>query len=152
MKIWVDGDSCPKPIKQILFRAAMQRKVSLLLVANHLAITPRSPYITRILVESGFDVADNYIANRVDNVDLVITSDIILADIIVAKGAMALNPRGTLYTEQNIKQILTMRNLTESLRDCGLVKGAMSSLSSKEIQLFANHLDRIISKNHAIKR
>ncbi len=146
MKIWIDGDACPKQIKQILFRCAIKREIHLLIVANHLAATPISPYIKKVLVEAGFDVADSYIFNHVEQHDLVITSDIILADQIIGKGALALNPRGILYSIQNIKQALTMRNLNESLRNNGLMQGGPSPLNTKDIQLFSNHLDKIITK------
>ena len=148
MKIWIDGDACPKPIKQILFRAAMKRKVHLLIVANHLATVPTSPFINKVLVTSGFDKADDYIINHVEKSDLVITSDIILADHIIKKDALALNPRGTLYSDKNIKQTLTMRNLNESLRSSGLIQGGPSAMSPKDIQTFSNHLDRMITQHN----
>lgn len=148
MNIWIDGDACPKPIKQILFRAAIKRKVHLLIVANHIATIPASPYIKKVLVASGFDKADDYIVNHVEKSDLVITSDIILADHIIEKSALALNPRGTLYSEQNIKQVLTIRNLNESLRSNGLIRGGPNTLATKDIQSFSNHLDRIITQYH----
>jgi uncharacterized protein YaiI (UPF0178 family) len=145
MKIWIDGDACPKAIKQIIYRAAMKRQVVTIIVANHLAIIPPSPFIKRVKVESGFDSADNYIVAHVENHDLVITADIILADHIVTKQAHALNPRGTLYSANNIKQILSMRNLNESLRESGMIRGGADVFSAKEIQSFSNHLDRIIT-------
>lgn len=148
MKIWIDGDACPKPIKHILFRAATKRKVPLLIVANHLATTPPSPYIKKVLVSSDFDKADDFIVSNAEKNDLVITGDIILADHVIEKGALALNPRGTLYSKQNIKQILTMRNLNESLRSSGLITGGPSALSPKDIQSFSNHLDRTITQHH----
>ncbi|KTD79420.1 YaiI/YqxD family protein [Legionella waltersii] len=148
MNIWIDGDACPKAIKQILFRAAQKRSVSVIIVANHLATIPASPFIKRVLVEHGFDSADNYIVSKAERQDLVITADIILADLIIAKHAIALSPRGTLYSANNIKQILTMRNLNESLRESGMIRGGPDSLSAKEIQTFSNHLDRIITQNH----
>lgn len=150
MKIWIDGDACPKIVKQILFRAAIKRKVMVIIVANHLAITPPSAFIKKIKVESGFDKADNYIVNHLEKGDLVITADIILADEVVTQEGIALNPRGTLYTVNNIKQTLTMRHLNESLRETGQIKGGMDSFSSKEIQNFSNHLDRIITIDHKI--
>lgn len=146
MKIWIDGDACPKPIKQILFRAAMKRKIPLLIVANHLATIPSSPYIKKVLVEAGFDKADDYIVKYIEKNDLLITSDIILADHVIKKDALALNPRGTLYSNKNIKQILTMRNLNESLQSNGLIQGGPSALSLKDIQAFSNHLDKIITQ------
>lgn len=150
MNIWIDGDACPKAIKQILFRAAQTRKISLLIVANHVVSIPASPYIKRIVVESGFDAADKYIVNHIEKHDLVITSDIILADLIVGKNAFALNPKGVLYTENNIKQILTLRNLNESLRSSGLLQSGPNTLSVKDIQMFSNHLDRMVTQYHRI--
>ncbi|MDF1678726.1 MAG: YaiI/YqxD family protein [Legionellaceae bacterium] len=150
MKIWIDGDACPKPIKQILFRAAIKRKVPLVIVANHLATTPPSPYIKKVQVSSGFDVADDYIVSQVSKHDLVITGDIILANSIIEKDAIALNPRGTRYSRDNIKQALATRNLNESLRSSGLIQGGPSPMSAKEVQLFSNHLDKLITQAQAI--
>lgn len=147
MNIWIDGDACPKAIKQILFRAATKRQVMVIIVANHLAQIPPSPFIKRVQVESGFDKADKYIVAHVAVSDLVITADIILADEVITKKAVALSPRGMLYTPNNMKQILTMRNLNESLRESGLVRGGLETLSAKEIQSFSNHLDRIITSS-----
>jgi hypothetical protein len=148
MNIWIDGDACPKAIKQILFRAAIKRKIPLFIVANHLSNIPPSPFIKRVVVESGFDVADNYIIMHTEVHDLVITADIILADLIIEKDAMALNPRGTLYSKQNIKQILAMRNMNESLRNNGMIQGGTHQLSAKDIQSFSNNLDKIITQFH----
>ncbi|KTD09246.1 hypothetical protein Lgra_2481 [Legionella gratiana] len=148
MKIWIDGDACPKVIKQILFRAAMKRHILVIIVANHLATIPPSPFIKRVKVESGFDGADKYILAQVQSQDLVITADIILADQIITKQAFALNPRGIFYSANNMKQILSMRHLNESLRESGLIRGGLDTLSSKEIQSFSNHLDRIITQLH----
>jgi uncharacterized protein len=146
MQIWIDADACPKPIKEIVFRAAMKRQVTLFLVANHFIPTPHSNWIKRIIVESGFDKADSYIIEHIQQKDLVVTSDIILADLVVSKKAMALNPKGTLYTIENIKHILAMRNLNESLRSSGVISGGCNQLKPKEIQEFSNHLDKIITE------
>ena len=108
MHIWIDGDACPKAIKEVLFRAAIKRKVTLYLVANHFVQLPPSPYIKRVIVSAGFDVADEYIVEHVQIHDLVITADIILADKIISKKALALNPKGTLYYKDNIKHVLAM--------------------------------------------
>ncbi len=148
MNIWIDGDACPKAIKQIIFRAAMKRNVPVWIVANHMAQTPASPLIKKILVASGFDAADQYIVDHVEKQDLVITADTILADFVIEKEAMALNPRGTLYTPNNIKQVVTIRHLNESLRGSGLISGGLSQLSAKEIQVFSNHLDKLITQYH----
>ena len=145
MHIWIDGDACPKAIKEILFRAAIKRKVTLYLVANHFVQLPPSPYIKRVIVSAGFDVADEYIVEHVQAHDLVITADIILADKIISQKALALNPKGTLYDKDNIKHILAMRNLNETLRSVGMIHSQTSKLSPQEIQMFSNHLDRILT-------
>lgn len=145
MKIWIDGDACPKVIKQILFRAATKRQIMTIMVANHLAMIPASPFIKRVQVESGFDKADNYITTHLQNQDLVITADIILADEVITNHAIALSPRGVLYTPSNIKQVLTMRHFNESLREAGMIHGGIDTLSAKEVQNFSNHLDKIIT-------
>lgn len=146
MQIWIDGDSCPKPIKQILFKAAQNRKIMLFIVANHFAVIPNSTFIKRVTVKHGFDAADDYIVNHIASQDLVITNDIILANQAIDKQALVLNTRGILYTENNIKQALNIRNLNESLRSSGIQTGGPSELTAKEIQNFSNHLDKIITK------
>jgi uncharacterized protein YaiI (UPF0178 family) len=145
MKIWIDGDACPKAIKQIIFKAAVKRRVEVIMVANHLPIVPPSPFIKRIKVDSGFDKADQYIVDNIQAGDLAITADIILADLIISKHAHALNPRGTLYDINNMKQILCMRNINESLRESGMIRGGNDALGAKEIQAFSNNLDRLIT-------
>lgn len=147
MKIWIDGDACPKAIKQILFRAAVKRQVMVIIVANHLVTIPPSPFIKRVQVAQGFDKADEYIITHVEKKDLVITADIIMADHLVSKEAIALNPRGTLYTANNIKTQLTSRNVNESLREGGLIRGGVEALNAKDIQSFSNHLDKIITQS-----
>lgn len=147
MQIWMDGDACPKGIKEILFRAAIRTQTPLIAVSNHLITIPASPFIKRHQVSQGFDVADNYIVDHLNAGDLVITADIPLANDVVSKGCHALNPRGEMYTANNIKQYLTLRNLNESLRSCQMINGGPAKMSPKEIQNFANQLDRFITKN-----
>lgn len=149
MKIWIDGDACPKAIKQILFRAAVKRHVMVIIVANHLATVPSSLFIKRMQVEPGFDKADKYIVSHLETNDLVITADIILADEVITKKALALSPRGMLYTPNNIKQILTMRHLNESLRESRLIRGGLETLNQREVQNFSNHLDKIITSTQS---
>ena len=147
MKIWIDGDACPKAIKQILFRAATKRKVPLFIVANHLVAIPASQFIKRVLVESAFDAADNYIIAQAEPQDLAITADIILADLLISKQVMVLNPRGTVYSSNNMKQVLGIRNMNESLRGGGLVQGGPGQITAKEIQNFSNYLDKMITQH-----
>ncbi|MDF1757048.1 MAG: YaiI/YqxD family protein [Legionellaceae bacterium] len=147
MQIWIDGDACPKAIKEIIFRVAKRTKAPIVIVANHSITIPPSPYITKVQVGSGFDVVDKYIVEHLQAKDLVITADIPFADEVVSKGAFALNPRGELYTENNIKQLLGNRNMNESLRSSGQMVGGPSKLGAKEVQRFANALDSWVAKN-----
>lgn len=147
MKIWVDADACPVVIKEILFRAAERTKITTTLVANQFLRTPPSAYIKTIQVPSGFDVADNHIVLALQAGDLVITADIPLAAQVVEKGAYALNPRGELYTEANIKERLSMRNLMEELRSNGVEVGGQSAFNQGDRQAFAASLDRLIAKH-----
>ncbi len=145
MRIWVDADACPRPVKEIIFRAAQRRQIATTLVANLPLKTPRSPYINSILVPGGFDIADEKIELLSAKGDLIITADIPLAAKVVAKGALALNPRGNLYTKENINEALTMRNLKDELRGSGIETGGPSAFSGKDREAFANQLDRILS-------
>lgn len=145
MQIWVDADACPNPIKEILFRAAQRCQVPLTLVANHTIRVPPSPLIKARQVESGFDVADNFIAQQLSPGDIVITGDIPLAAEAVARGALVISPRGEQFTTANVKQRLAMRNLMEELRSTGEVRGGPASMGSTERQQFANALDRLLA-------
>jgi len=144
--VWVDADACPKVIKEILFRAADRTGITLILVANQPMQTPPSRHIRSVQVGSGFDVADNYIVQHAEPGDLAITADIPLAAELVAKGCMALNPRGELYTENNIRQRLNMRDFMDSMRSSGLQSGGPPPLNQSDRQAFANQLDRLLAR------
>ena len=146
MRIWVDGDACPGVIKDILFRAALRTKIPLTLVANQPMHIPRSDLISILTVPSGLNVADQKIVELLDPGDLVITADIPLAAHVVNKGGAALDPRGELYTDENIGERLTMRNLMDELRGGGMVGGGPAPFSGNDRQAFANQLDRILAK------
>ncbi|NMH63744.1 YaiI/YqxD family protein [Shewanella salipaludis] len=141
-KIWVDADACPNPIKEILFRAAERKGVRVILVANQLLRVPVSPHIAVVRVGSGFDVADQYIEAQVRANDLVITADIPLAAAVIDKDALAVNPRGELYTADNIRQKLTMRDFMETLRGSGVHTGGPDSFSQADKHAFAKTLDK----------
>jgi hypothetical protein len=145
-QIWVDADACPKVIKEILFRAAERVGVPLILVANQPIPVPRSRFIRTVQVAAGFDVADNHIVQQAEAGNLVITADIPLAAEVVARGCLALNPRGDLYTEDNIRQRLNMRDFMDTLRSSGVDTGGPSSFSQADRQAFANHLDRLLAR------
>jgi uncharacterized protein YaiI (UPF0178 family) len=146
MHIWVDADACPKVIKEILFRASSRKNIPVTLVANHYLKTPPSKLIRCIQVEHGFDVADNFIAQQLTKGDIVITADIPFAADVINKEGIAINPRGELYTKDNIRQRLDMRNMMEELRGGGIQTGGPDAFSQKDQQAFANQLDRLLAK------
>jgi len=145
MQIWVDADACPNPIKEILYRAAERRKLPLTLVANQFLRTPPSRHIRAVQVASGFDVADNHIVREMAPGDLVITADIPLAAEIIDRGGHALNPRGELYTVNNVRQRLAMRDFMETMRSSGMVSGGPAALSQTDRKSFADALDRFLA-------
>lgn len=144
MKIWVDADACPVVIKEILFRAAQRTEIMLILVANQSIRVPLSAFIKSIQVPPGFDVADNEIVKRLEGGDLVITSDIPLADEVITKGGNALSPRGELFTVSNIKARLNMRDFLDTMRASGEHTGGPPALNQRDRQVFANHLDKFL--------
>jgi uncharacterized protein YaiI (UPF0178 family) len=145
-KIWVDADACPRVIKEILYRASDRVGLPLVLVANQPLQVPRSPNIRSVQVSAGFDVADNHIVQQAQAGDLVITADIPLAAEVIARGCIALNPRGDLYTEDNIRQRLSMRDFMDTLRSSGVDTGGPATLSQADRQAFANQLDRLLAR------
>ena len=146
MKIWVDADACPVVIKEILFRAANRTGILVTLVANQFINIPSSPNIKFVQVASGFDVADNEIVKRMDAGDLVITGDIPLAADVIEKGGYALDSRGELYTEANIKARLSMRDFMESLRSSGVDTGGPPALNNNDRKAFADQLDKFLTQ------
>jgi len=146
MKIWVDADACPVVIKEILFRAAERTKTVTTLLANHYLKVPPSKVISFVQVSAGFDVADNEIVKRAEPNDLVITADIPLAAEVVEKGCLALNPRGELYTESNIRQRLNTRDFMDTLRSSGIETGGAPPISQADRQAFANNLDKLLAQ------
>ena len=146
MNIWVDADACPVVIKDILFRAAERTGVVLTLVANHDLRVPRSRNIKMLKVTTGFDVADNEIVKRVGIGDIVITSDIPLAAEVLEKGGHALSPRGELYTTENIKARLNMRDFMDTLRASGVNTGGPPAINQNDRKSFADNLDRLLTK------
>jgi len=146
MKIWVDADACPVVIKEILFKAAERTKIPITLVANHHIRIPPSRVIHFMQVSSGFDVADDEIVKLVEKNDLVITSDIPLADEVISKSAIALSPRGELFTKENIKSRLNIRDFMDTMRASGVQTGGPPALSQSDRQAFANHLDRLLMR------
>lgn len=147
MKLWVDADACPVGIKEILYRAANRTQRELTLIANQVLRVPPSPWIKTVQVPSGFDVADQRIVQEVAAGDIVVTADIPLAALVIAKGAIVIDPRGALLDQGNIQERLTLRNFMETLRHSGVETGGPASFSSSDKQAFANQLDRLLSKD-----
>jgi hypothetical protein len=146
MQIWIDADACPVVIKEILFRAADRTRTRVTLVANQTMRVPASAYIRCLLVPAGLDVADQRIVELLEPHDLVITADIPLAAAVIAKNAHALNPRGELYTQENIRERLSMRNFMDELRGSGVATGGPPALSQRDRQAFANSLDAFLAR------
>jgi len=146
MRIWIDADACPKPIKDLLFRSAERRGVEVCVVANQRIGIPDSPLITRVQVAGKPDEADRYIAEHCGAEDLVVTADIPLAAQIVEQGALALDPRGELYTEANVQQRLATRNFMQDLRSMDVITGGPSPFKATDRQKFAEALDRVLTK------
>jgi len=146
MRIWVDADACPRAIKEILYRAAERAGVELTLVANQPLWTPRSALIKSLVVPHGFDVADHRILELSEPGDLVVTADVPLAAECVARQVHALNPRGELYTEENIGERLAVRDLLDGLRSTGVQTGGPAGFGKADRQAFANQLDRLLAR------
>ena len=144
MQIFIDADAFPNVIRDILIKASLRLNVPLIFVANKPLRLERLAHISLIMVPEGPDVADDRIAQLVQPGDLVITADITLANRVVAKKAFAINPRGKLYTEQNIKDRLAMRDLLNELRNNGEVTGGPAVFNQKDRQAFANQLDSFL--------
>lgn len=144
-QVWVDADACPGVIKDILFRAAERARISVTLVANQWLRTPPSRYIRSLQVPGGLDVADSAIVERLRAGDLVVTQDIPLAALVLEKGGLALNPRGELYTPDNMAERLSMRNFMDELRGSGVQTGGPAVFHARDRQAFANQLDRWIA-------
>jgi len=149
MQIFVDADAFPGVLKDILFRAVDRVRVPLILVANTFVRVPRAENVSSVMVPGGADAADDRIVELVQPGDLVITADIPLADRVIEKGATAIDPRGTLYTATNIKQRLATRDLMDELRGAGLVSGGPGGLDHRNVQAFADQLDRFLTKFRA---
>lgn len=145
-KIWVDADACPRTVKDILFRAAKRLELQVTLVANQPVPVPKSKFVNAIQVGSGFDVADSYIVQHSNAGDLIITADIPLAAELIEKQCIVINPRGELYTTDNIRERLNMRDFMDSLRSNGVDTGGPPPLNQTDTRKFANQLDGMLTK------
>ena len=146
LQIWVDADACPAALKEILFRTAKRMEVSLILVANQAMQIPKSRLIRLQLVAHGADEADNLIVESMNAGDVVITGDIPLAARVVEKSGVAIGTRGELYDDDSVHSRLASRNLMEQFRSAGMETSGPKPLSSKDVQAFANLLDRTLTR------
>jgi uncharacterized protein YaiI (UPF0178 family) len=144
--IWIDADACPKDVKEIIYKTSFRLKLKVTLVANSYLSVPNSPLIRSIQVDLGADVADSYIVENLESNDIVITADIPLASLVIEKGALALNPRGELYTEDNIGERLAVRDFMKELRDGGQISGGPPPFGTKDKANFANAFNKIVTQ------
>lgn len=144
-RIWIDADACPKAVKEVIFKVSRRLNISIILVANSYQTIPQSDLIKLIIVTNGFDAADQHIIDQVEIHDIVITADIPLAAKVLKKKAIALNPRGEIYHENNISSILSMRDFLKEFRDAGTITGGPAAFGPKDLQRFANSLNQLVS-------
>lgn len=150
--IWIDADACPKVIKEVIYKISMRLQIPVILVANSGMFIPPSPLIKLVKVDAGADVADNFIVEHVVENDIVITADIPLAAFAVEKKAIALNVRGEVYTEDNVREKLSMRDFMKELRDQGgLEIGGPEIFGPKDTEKFTNSINRILVKMRSAK-
>lgn len=145
-RIWVDADACPGVVKDILFRASRRTGVALILVANRAIAVPALPNVSFMQVRRGFDEADREIVERMSEGDLVVTQDIPLAAEAIAKGGLAISPRGEVYSSETIGERLAMRDFMESLRSTGVDTGGPAAFGPRDSQAFARQLDAWLSR------
>ena len=146
MRIWIDADACPGAIKELVLRTSRRRNIPVCFVANRGLYVPPSALVTLVRVAPEPDAVDQYIVQHVAPHDLVITADIPLAAAVVERQALAISPRGEIYTADNVPERLAVRNLLQHLRSGGLVLGGPAQLSAADCQKFAAALDRSLTK------
>ena len=144
-KLWIDADACPRPVKDVVFKASQRLKLEVCLVADRLVGRPPSPLVSTVRVPKGMDQADKYIADKVDADDIVVTADIPLAAAVVEKGAIALNPRGEQYDPETVGERLSIRDFMAQLRETGVETGGPAPFGPKDKQRFAAALDRLLT-------
>ncbi len=144
-KIWIDADSCPRTVKEMVFKVSRRLNIHIVQVANSYQNIPLNDLITLIVVNKGFDAADDHIIDQVEIHDIVITADIPLAAKVLKKKAIALNPRGEIYNEHNIGSILSMRDFMKEFRDAGTITSGPAAFGPKDLKQFADSLNRLTS-------
>jgi len=143
--IWIDGDACPKAVKEIIFKTSRRWNIQVIVVANSFQFLPKNELIKLIVVDQGLDVADQYIIDHVVMHDLVITADIPLAAALIKKQVKVLNPRGEIYNENTMGSILSVRDFMKDLRDTGAITGGPAPFGPKDVKQFADSINRLVS-------
>ncbi len=146
MRVWIDADACPKAAKDQVVKFALKRRFQVVLVAGQAQVKPAFACVRLIVVPSGPDAADDYLVEHAEPGELVICSDIPLADRLIKKGVAVLDPRGREFDERNMGERLAVRNLLSDLRDQGQMGGGQGPYGERERQAFANALDRILTR------
>ena len=146
MTLYIDGDAFPNLLKPIVLRAIEKKRLDSYVIDNKKINIGKSSYIKYIIVDEGANEADDKIVELLKENDLVITADIPLANRVIEKNAMAIDHRGEIYTEDNIKHYLAMRNLMEEIRDSGEMTKGPKPFCQKDSQKFANSLNMILQK------
>ena len=149
MKIFIDADACPREVKELTFRAAKRLGVAVVMVADRPVAHPRSPLISMVVVPRDMDSADKRIVSEIQPGDVVITADLPLAAEAVGRGAWGINPRGELYTEENVGERLSMRDFLMSMREAGHDLGGPPPYNRKDKQRFADTLDWCLTRPRA---
>lgn len=146
LTIWVDADAAPRDVKEIIFRAALRLEVPAVLVANHRLSTPlNNPFVSTVWVRAGDDVADRHIVEHAREGDIAVTADIPLAAALVEKRVIVLDPRGDEYSEENVRERLSIRDFMDSLRSTGVDTGGPKAFGPKEKRAFAASFDRVLT-------
>ena len=146
MRVWIDADACPKLARDQVVKFALKRQFEVVMVAGGPQAKPPFACVKLIVVPSGPDAADDYLVEHAVPGELVICSDVPLADRLVKNGVAALDPRGREFDEKNMGERLAVRNLFTDLREQGQVGGGQAPYGDKEKQAFANSLDRILTR------
>ena len=142
LAIYVDADACP--VKAEIYRVAERYAAKVFVVANSYLMVPQSPLIERVVVDGGFDAADDWIAGRAGPGAIVITADIPLASRCVKAGARVIAPNGQLFTEASVGMALATRNLLQDLRAMGEVSGGPAPFAARDRSRFLSALDAAI--------
>lgn len=146
MRIWIDADACPGPVKEIVLRAASRLSIPIVFVSNRLLALPPSPLVSQVVVSKGLDVADAHIVDSAEAGDLAVTQDIPLAALLVERGVVTLDPRGDVHTSETVGERLSLRDFMHDLRESGVMSAGPKPFGPRDRQRFASAFDRELSR------